>query len=48
MNRITLIEEFKCFKKVTFYTLRDEDNKLSETDKFIERFMNEKEVIKNG
>ncbi|MCH8318555.1 MAG: hypothetical protein IIA88_08670 [Bacteroidetes bacterium] len=37
----TIIEEYKRFRKVTFYTLRYEDSELSETDKFIERFMND-------
>ena len=37
----TIIEEYKRFRKVTFYTLRYEDSELSETDKFIERFMSD-------
>ena len=37
----TIIEEYKRFRKVTFYTLRYEDSEFSETDKFIERFMND-------
>lgn len=40
MNRIILIKEFKRFKKVTFYTLRYEESNISETDKFLDRFMN--------
>ncbi len=37
MNTVVVIEEFKEFDKVMFYTFRFEDSELSETDKFLKR-----------
>ena len=38
MRRWCLIEEFATFEKVKFYTVRFEDEDLSETDKFFSAF----------
>lgn len=47
MNEIVIIEEFKHYKHVTFYTIRYDDSELSETDKFIKRFLEEETVYKD-
>lgn len=47
MNEIVIIEEFKRYKHVTFYTIRYDDSELSETDKFIKRFLEEETVYKD-
>jgi hypothetical protein len=39
--KVYLLEIFEQFRKVTFYTLRDETQEYSETDRFIERFSND-------
>ncbi|MEZ4772282.1 MAG: hypothetical protein R3D00_03800 [Bacteroidia bacterium] len=38
MPKLFLIEEFKLYGKVGFYTIRDEQKQDSETDNFIQRF----------
>ena len=38
MKRWCLIEEFATFQKVKFYTIRFEDENMSETDKFFSAF----------
>jgi len=47
VNEIVIIEEFKRYKHVTFYTIRYDDSELSETDKFIKRFLEEETVYKD-
>lgn len=43
MQTYAKIEEFYTYKKVTYYSIRIEEDELNETDKFYERFMNDKE-----
>ena len=38
MGQFATLEVFAQFKKVTFYTVRFEEEQLSETDKFFGRF----------
>ncbi|MDX2250598.1 MAG: hypothetical protein SF052_27700 [Bacteroidia bacterium] len=38
MAKLFLIEEFKIYERVGFYTIRDDNNQDSETDNFIQRF----------
>ncbi|MEO0043970.1 MAG: hypothetical protein RL329_3418 [Bacteroidota bacterium] len=38
-----MLEVFEQFRQVTFYTLRDETQEYSETDRFIERFSNDEQ-----
>ena len=41
MKSIIIIEEFKTFEVVNFYTIRFEDQELSETDRFLKRIKEE-------
>jgi hypothetical protein len=41
MNRWCVIEQFATFEKVRFYTVRFEDEEISETDKFFSTFGND-------
>ncbi len=43
MQTFAKIEEFYTYKKVTYYSVRIEDDELNETDKFYERFMDDDE-----
>ena len=38
MKKWFKIEEFAIFRKVAYYTIRSENDLLSETDKFLEKF----------
>ena len=45
MHSFATIEEFACFRTVTFYTVKGEDATLSETDDFFKRIDKESEYI---